>query len=54
MRPVLFLVMVVGALWAVDTFALDGRGTQVVQGAASFVSHQLRYEVWKIRFEYFS
>ena len=52
MRAVLVLSVIVGMLWSVDTYSLDGRLTQASKDAAARLYKRTEYEIWKLKFYY--
>ncbi|HLN48402.1 MAG TPA: hypothetical protein VK251_02745 [Steroidobacteraceae bacterium] len=52
MRALVFLVVIVGTLWTVDTFSLHGRIMQAAKETASLLYKRTEYDIWKLRFYY--
>ena len=52
MRAILFIGVVVGMLWTVDTYSLQGRVMQASKTMAVFLYKRTEYEIWKLKFYY--
>jgi hypothetical protein len=52
MRAVLYLTVLVGLMWTVDAYSLNGRVTQASKSIASRLYQQTEYEIWKLKLYY--
>jgi hypothetical protein len=52
MRAILFISVVVGVVWTIDTYSLKGRVMQSAKTNAAYLQKQTEYEIWKLRYYY--
>ena len=50
MRAILFISVVVGMLWTVDAYSLQGRVMQASKSMAVNLYKRTEYEIWKLKF----
>jgi hypothetical protein len=52
MRAILVMAVVVGGIWVVDTYSLEGRIMQASMKEATVVYKRAELEIWKWKFYY--
>jgi hypothetical protein len=52
MRTVLVMGVVLGVIWTIDAYSLQGKVTQSVKDEAAYLQKKTEYEIWKLRYYY--